>query len=119
MDVALDQTYTKTMDEQPDPLALAALKQFHDFRIGERVTAYSPYVQQFLANQSVQNLQHSGDPAGAMQQAYRMLQASIQTNSYVMAYSECFLALGIILLVGSVTIWLCKKTKAVGAAAAH
>ena len=29
MDVALDQTYTKTMDEQPDPLALAALKQFH------------------------------------------------------------------------------------------
>jgi MFS transporter, DHA2 family, multidrug resistance protein len=94
-------------------------EQFHDFRIGERVTPYSPYVQQFLSNQSVQNLQHSGDPAGALQQAYRMLQASVQTNSYVMAYSECFLALGIILLVGSVTIWLCKKTKAVGAAAAH
>src|SRR6516225_4781858 len=94
-------------------------EQFHDFRIGERVTPYSPYVQQFLSNQSAQNLQHSGDPAGAMQQAYRMLQASVQTNSFVMAYSECFLALGIILLVGSVTIWLCKKTKAVGAAAAH
>jgi hypothetical protein len=29
-----------------------------------------------------------------------------------MAYSECFLALGVILLVGSATIWLCKKTKA-------
>jgi MFS transporter, DHA2 family, multidrug resistance protein len=36
-------------------------EQFHDFRIGERVTAYGPYVQQFLSNQSVQNLQHSGD----------------------------------------------------------
>jgi DHA2 family multidrug resistance protein len=94
-------------------------EQFHDFRIGERVTPYSPYVQQFLLNQSAHNLQHSGDPAGALQQAYRMLQASVQTNSYVMAYSECFLALGVILLVGSVTIWLCKKTKAVGAAAAH
>ena len=54
-----------------------------------------------------------------MQQAYRMLQASIQTNSFVMAYSECFLVLGIILLVGSGTIWLCKKTQAGGAVAAH
>jgi DHA2 family multidrug resistance protein len=33
-------------------------EQFHDFRIGERVTAYSPYVQQFLSNQSAQNLRH-------------------------------------------------------------
>jgi hypothetical protein len=64
-------------------------------------------------------LQHSGDPAGALQQAYRMLQASVQTNSYVMAYSECFLALGIILLIGSASIWLCKKTKATGAAVGH
>src|ERR1700752_5194648 len=94
-------------------------EQFHDLRVGERVTPYSPYVQQFLSNQSVQNLQHSGDPVGALQQAYRMLQASVQTNSFVMAYSECFLALGIILLIGSATIWLCKKTKAVGAAVAH
>jgi hypothetical protein len=36
-----------------------------------------------------------------------------------MAYSECFLALGFILLIGSVTTWLCKKTKASGDAAAH
>jgi MFS transporter, DHA2 family, multidrug resistance protein len=94
-------------------------EQFHDFRIGERVTPYSPYVQQFLSNQSVQNLHHSGDPAGALQQAYRMLQASIQTNSFVMAYSECFLAIGVILITGSVMIWLCAKAKAGGAAAAH
>ena len=94
-------------------------EQFHDFRIGESVTPYSPYVQQFLSNQSVQNLHHSGDPAGALQQAYRMLQSSVQTNSFVIAYSECFLTLGILLLLGSVSIWLCKKAKAVGAAAAH
>src|SRR3984893_16296211 len=94
-------------------------EQFHDFRIGERITPYDPYVQQFLSNQSVQNLQHSGDPAGALQQAYRMLQASVQTNSFVMAYNECFLALGIILLLGSVSIWLCQKTHAAGSAAGH
>jgi hypothetical protein len=76
-------------------------------------------LQQFLSNQSVRNLRHSGDPVGALQQAYGMLQASVQTNSFVMAYSECFLALGVVLLLGSVTIWLCKKTKAIGDAAAH
>ena len=94
-------------------------EQFHDFRIGERVTAHSPYVQQFLSNQSVHYFHHSGDPVGALQQAYRMLQALVQTNSFVMAYSECFLALGVILIVGSVMIWICTKTKAGGSAAAH
>jgi hypothetical protein len=84
-------------------------------RTSEQVRA----LQQFLSNQSVQNLHHSGDPAGALQQAYRMLQASIQTNSFVMAYSECFLAIGVILITGSVMIWLCAKAKAGGAAAAH
>jgi MFS transporter, DHA2 family, multidrug resistance protein len=39
-------------------------EQFHDLRIGERVTAYSPYVQQFLSNQSVHYFHHSGDPVG-------------------------------------------------------
>jgi DHA2 family multidrug resistance protein len=94
-------------------------EQFHDFRIGERVTPYSPYVQQFLSNQSVQHLQYSGDPVGSLQQAYRMLQASIQTNSFVMAYSECFLAIAFMLLIGSAMIWLCTKTKAGGTSAAH
>jgi MFS transporter, DHA2 family, multidrug resistance protein len=94
-------------------------EQFHDFRIGEGVTPYNPYVQQYLSNQSAQNLVHSGDPAGALRQAYLMLQQSIQLNSFVMAYSECFLVLGLILLVGSAAIWLCKKTRATGGAAAH
>ena len=94
-------------------------EQFHDFRIGERVTPYGPYVQAFLSNQPVQNLQHSGDPAAALQQAYRMLQELVQTNSFVMAYSECFLAIGVILIIGSAMIWLCTKTKAGGASAAH
>ena len=35
-----------------------------------------------------------------------MLQEQVQLNSFVMAYSECFLALGIILIIESVTIWL-------------
>ncbi|HYY31880.1 MAG TPA: hypothetical protein VE860_28310, partial [Chthoniobacterales bacterium] len=94
-------------------------EQFHDFRIGERVTPYSPYVQQFLSNQSVHYLQHSGDPVGALQQAYRMLQALVQTNSFVMAYSECFLAIAFMLLIASAMIWLCTKTKAGGTVAAH
>jgi hypothetical protein len=48
-----------------------------------------------------------------------MLQALVQTNSFVMAYSECFLAIALMLLIGSAMIWLCTKTKAGGTAAAH
>lgn len=94
-------------------------EQFHDLRIGERVTAYSVYVQQFLSDQSAQNLQHSGDPVEAMQQAYRMLQALVQKSSFVLAYCECFLTIGIMLFIGSGLIWLCTKTKAGTVAAAH
>jgi DHA2 family multidrug resistance protein len=41
------------------------------------------------------------------------------TRKFVMAYSECFLAIGVILITGSVMIWLCAKAKAGSAAAAH
>jgi hypothetical protein len=89
------------------------------FHLGATVHQRGRRRQVFLSNQSVQNLKHSGDPVGALQQAYQMLQASVQTNSFVMAYSECFLAIAFMLLIGSATIWLCNKTKATGAAAAH
>src|SRR6201988_3623804 len=94
-------------------------EQFHDFRIGERVTIYSLEVQRFINSQVAQFERQGGDPVLAMKRVYKTLQSTIQLSSFVMAYSECFLALGVILLIGSATIWLCKKTKATGAVAAH
>jgi MFS transporter, DHA2 family, multidrug resistance protein len=84
-------------------------EQFHDERLGEHVTPYNLYVQGFLRTQTGQNLQHGGDPHLAMMRAYKMLQATVQAPSFVMAFSECFLVIGSLLLAGSILIWFCRK----------
>jgi DHA2 family multidrug resistance protein len=93
-------------------------EQFHDFRIGERVTSYSLQVQSFLNSQAAQYDRQGGDPVTAMKHAYKSLQAAIQVSSFVMAFSECFLVVGSVLLAGSLVIWFCRKTKAGGGAPA-
>ena len=93
-------------------------EQFHDFRIGERVTIYSLEVQRFLSSQATQFERQGGDPVLAMKRVYKTLQSSVQLSSFVMAFSECFLVVGIVLLAGSMTIWLCRKTKSAGEAPA-
>jgi MFS transporter, DHA2 family, multidrug resistance protein len=84
-------------------------EQFHDERLGEHITPYSVYVQGFLRAQTSQNLQHGGDPHLAMMQAYKTLQAAVQGPSFVMAFSECFLMIGSLLVAGSILIWFCRK----------
>jgi MFS transporter, DHA2 family, multidrug resistance protein len=93
-------------------------EQFHDFRIGERVTAYRLQVQSFLNSQAAHYDQQGGDPVLAAKRAYKALQGSVQLSSFVMAFSECFLVVGSVLLAGSLVIWFCKKAKA-GAPAGH
>jgi len=93
-------------------------EQFHDFRIGERVTAYRLQVQSFLNSQAAHYDQQGGDPVLAAKRAYKTLQSSVQLSSFVMAFSECFLVVGSVLLAGALVIWFCKKAKA-GAPAGH
>ncbi len=94
-------------------------EQFHDFRIGERVTIYNLQVQRFLNFQAEQFTKQGGDPVLAMKRAYKSLQSSVQLSSFVMAFSECFLVVGTVLLVGSVVIWFCHKPKLAGAPGGH
>jgi uncharacterized membrane protein len=53
-----------------------------------------------------------------MKPAYKSLQAAVQVSSFVMAFSECFLLVGSVLLAGSLVVWFCRKTKAAGGAPA-
>jgi DHA2 family multidrug resistance protein len=94
-------------------------EQFHDFRIGERVTPYSLQVQRFLTSQAAHFGQEGGDPVMAMKRAYKSLQSAVQLSSFVMAFSECFLVVGSVLLAGSLVVWFCHKAKAVGGGGGH
>jgi hypothetical protein len=55
----------------------------------------------------------------AMKRAYKSLQSAVQLSSFVMAFSECFLVVGSVLLAGSLVVWFCHKAKAVGGGGGH
>jgi tRNA C32,U32 (ribose-2'-O)-methylase TrmJ len=63
-------------------------EQFHDCRIGERVTIYSLKVQSFLNSQAARFDRQGGDPVLAMKRAFKSLQNTVQVASFVMACSE-------------------------------
>src|ERR1700751_3034971 len=69
-------------------------EQFHDFRIGERVTIYSLEVQRFINSQVAQFVRQGGDPVLTMKRVNKTLQSSVKLSSFVMAFSECFLVVG-------------------------
>ena len=93
-------------------------EQFHDFRIGERVTTYSWQVQNFLNAQAAHFIRQGADPVLAMRRAYKSLQSAVQLSSFVMAFGECFFVMAFVILSGSAAIWLCRKAKSGGGAPA-
>lgn len=84
-------------------------EQFHDFRIGERVTAYDPAVQQRVAT-LMQHLSSATAVPGASQtEAYATIKHLVQREAYIMAFNDAFLLVGIGLVFGGVMVWFCKK----------
>ena len=84
-------------------------EQFHDFRIGERVTAYDLAVQGRLASTTAQFVAKGFAPNQAMQQAYGALKMTVRRDANIMAFNDAFLLVGISLLVGAVFVWFCKR----------
>ncbi len=94
-------------------------EQFHDWRIGERITAYDPAVQGRLASIQAQFIGRGFAPNTAMQQAYGVLKESVRASAYTMAYNDAFLIVAYSLLVGAALVWFCKKPSAGASAPAH
>ncbi len=94
-------------------------EQFHDFRIGERVTAYDLAVQGRI--QSVQDsfIARGFDPATALSQAYGVIKRTVQRDANIMAFNDAFIIVGVSLLFGAIIVWFCKKPAAGAGAAAH
>jgi DHA2 family multidrug resistance protein len=92
-------------------------EQFHDTRIGERITAYGLALQDRIATSQAHFVVKGFDPVTAKQQAYGALQAIVQQQAFIMAFNDAFLAVGYSLLLGAIIVWFCKRP-AQGAAAA-
>jgi DHA2 family multidrug resistance protein len=94
-------------------------EQFHDLRIGESITAYSPAAQARIATLQQSFISKGFDPVTALQQAYGVLKSIVQRDAFVMAFNDAFLVIAIALLVAAAAIWACKKPESDPAAASH
>jgi DHA2 family multidrug resistance protein len=55
----------------------------------------------------------------ALRQGYGAINGIVQRESFIMAFNDAFLVIGVGLLVAAVLIWCCKKAHAKPGAAAH
>jgi DHA2 family multidrug resistance protein len=100
---------------------LTQREHFHSVRIGEFVTVYSPAVQDRLNTLSAIFQAKGIDPTTADSFALTALNRVVQTQSYLMAYSDAFFVIGAALLVSGVSLFFLPKSHAMegGAPAAH
>jgi DHA2 family multidrug resistance protein len=94
-------------------------EQFHDLRIGEAVTNYSPATQARLTALQQEFISKGSDPVLAMKQAYNAIKSLVRRDAMIMAFNDAFLVIGIGLLVAAAAVWLCKKPETKTQAAAH
>ena len=62
---------------------------------------------------------HGASAAGATQQAYALVQGTIQRQAAMLAYIDCFWLLGVVILCMVPTVFLMKKSKPGGGMAVH
>ncbi len=84
-------------------------EQFHDTRIGERITTYSLALQDRIATGQARFIVKGFDPVTAKLQAYGALQRIVQQQASIMAFNDAFLLVGYSLLLGAIIVWFCKR----------
>jgi MFS transporter, DHA2 family, multidrug resistance protein len=95
---------------------LTTREHFHSARIGEAVTLYDTATQARL-DTLAQNFMNRGlDAAAAQDAALKTIDNVVRRESFVMAYNDAFLILGLALLACVAVVWMSKRV--VGGAAA-
>jgi MFS transporter, DHA2 family, multidrug resistance protein len=84
-------------------------EHLHSARVGEAVSLYDPATQARI-DTLAQNFATKGfDPATAQDMALKALDNVVRRDSFVMAYNDAFLILGIALISCVVIVWMSKK----------
>jgi DHA2 family multidrug resistance protein len=94
--------------------ALTNREHFHSARIGESVSSYALPTQQRLDQLTQAFIANGIDPAGAADKALRVVDNLVRRESYVMAYNDGFLIVGLVLLGSIAAVWLADKVKSPG-----
>jgi MFS transporter, DHA2 family, multidrug resistance protein len=98
---------------------LSVRERFHSERIGESVTVYSVAAQQRLQASTAYFLAHGSDPYSAENRAVGAIGGAVRRQAYLLAYGDCFLVLGCVLLASGAALLLMKRTKISGPVSGH
>jgi DHA2 family multidrug resistance protein len=98
---------------------LSVRERFHSERIGESVTVYSGAVQERVQQSAVYFMSQGSDPSSAQMRAIGTIGAVVRRQSFLLAYGDCFLLLGCVLLGSAIALFFMKKAHIAGATGGH
>jgi DHA2 family multidrug resistance protein len=98
---------------------LSIRERFHSERIGESVTVYSSAVQERMQQSAAYFLSRGSDSYSADLRAIGAIGSVVRRQSFLLAYSDCFLVLGCVVLASAAALFLMKKTEVSGSSGGH
>jgi DHA2 family multidrug resistance protein len=93
--------------------------QLHLNNLAARLNAGNAALQNMLRGASRTLVGHGASPSGATQQAYALVQGTVQRQATMLAYLDCFWFLGVAILAMIPMVFLIKKSKPGGGMAVH
>ena len=98
---------------------LSVRERFHSERIGESVTAYSGAVQERVQRSEALLFSQGSDSYSAHLRAIGAVGGAVRREAFFLAYSDCFLALGCVLLASAIALLFMKKAHISGVVGGH
>jgi MFS transporter, DHA2 family, multidrug resistance protein len=98
---------------------LSVRERFHSERIGESVTLYSGAVQERIQHSATYFLSQGSDSYSAHMRAIGAIGGAVRRQSFFLAYSDCFLVLGCVLLASAGALFFMKRTSISGPVGGH
>jgi MFS transporter, DHA2 family, multidrug resistance protein len=98
---------------------LSVRERFHSVCIEESVTIYSGAVQELLRQSTTYFASQASDSSSAHMRAIGAIGGAVRRQAFLLAYSDCFLALGCVLLSSSIALFFMKKARLSGADGGH
>jgi MFS transporter, DHA2 family, multidrug resistance protein len=93
--------------------------QLHLTNLANNLSLTNPALRAMIQGASSAMRAHGASAAGATQQAYALLQATVERQATMLAYIDCFWFLGVAILLMVPMVFLIKKSKPGGGMAVH
>ena len=90
---------------------LSVRERFHSERIGESLTIYSGAVQQRLQQSATYFMSQGSDPFSAQRRAIGAAGGIVRRQAFLLAYGDCFMILGCVLLASAIALFFMKRTR--------